>query len=121
VVSTGPLRVGTDIVEVARVARLVEVVGQPFLDSAWTSAEQAACAGRAESLAARWAAKEAALKALGAGIDEVPLPERAVGAGPELVLHGTAAERAAAIGLTRWAVSLSHDGGLALAFVVAVG
>jgi holo-[acyl-carrier protein] synthase len=42
-------------------------------------------------------------------------------AGPELVLHGTAAERAAAIGLTRWAVSLSHDGGLALAFVVAVG
>jgi holo-[acyl-carrier protein] synthase len=42
-------------------------------------------------------------------------------AGPELRLHGATAERAAELGLTQWAVSLSHDGGLALAVVVATG
>jgi holo-[acyl-carrier protein] synthase len=115
------LRVGTDIVEVARVARMVDAVGQPFLDTAWTAAEQAACAGRTESLAARWAAKEAALKALAVGVDAVPLTDVEVVPGPELLLHGAAAARASALGLTTWAVSLSHDGGLALAFVAATG
>ncbi len=118
------LRAGTDLTVVARVARLIDTVGEPFLARTWTPAERAACGDRAESLAARWAAKEAALKALGAGVDEVAMTDIVVldtDRGPTLHLSGAAAERAAELGLTQWAVSLSHDGGLALAFVVAMG
>ena len=115
------LRVGTDLTVVARVERLIDTVGEAFLARTWTPAERSDCAGRAESLAARWAAKEAALKALGAGVDEVPMTDVEVVAGPALVLHGVARQRAEALGLREWAVSLSHDGGLALAVVVATG
>jgi holo-[acyl-carrier protein] synthase len=118
------LRVGTDLTVVSRVERLIATVGEPFLARTWTSAERAACADRAESLAARWAAKEATLKALGAGVDEIAMTDVAVGespAGPVLELSGAAADRAAELGLTQWALSLSHDGGLALAVVVATG
>jgi len=113
------LRVGTDLVEVGRLARLIETVGEPFSARTWTPAEQAACAGRAESLAARWAAKEAVLKALGIGVDAVAMTDIEVVDGRTVRLRGAAAERAAEQGLTEWAVSLSHDGGFALAFVVA--
>ena len=115
------LRVGTDLTVVARVERLIDTVGEAFLARTWTAGERADSAGRAESLAARWAAKEAALKALGAGVDEVPMTDIEVVAGPALVLHGVASQRAEALGLREWVVSLSHDGGLALAVVVATG
>ena len=118
------VRVGTDLTAVARVERLIATVGEPFLVRTWTAGERASCAGRAESLAARWAAKEAVLKALGAGIDEIAMTDIEVvdtDEGPTVRLHGAAAHRAAAIGLSDWALSLSHDGGMALAFVVATG
>lgn len=118
------LRVGTDLTVVARVERLIATVGEPFLARTWTPAERAACGDRAESLAARWAAKEAVLKALGAGVDEIAMTDVVVvdgTAGPELELRGAAARRAASLGVSEWALSLSHDGGLALAFVVATG
>ena len=116
------LRVGTDLTVVARIEHLIAAVGEPFLARGWTAGERAACAGRAESLAARWAAKEATLKALGVGIDAVPMTDievRDTADGPQLALTGAAAARAAGLGLTEWAVSLAHDGGMALAFVVA--
>lgn len=119
----GPLAAGVDLVEVRRVAALMARYGERFTGRVFTAAELADCAGRAESLAARWAAKEAVAKALGTGIGAVAFQEIEVTRGPvgqpELRLHGCAASLAARLGLTRWALSLAHDGGLALAFVVA--
>lgn len=115
------LRVGTDLVEVARLERLLGAVGEPLLTRVWTPVERADSRGRAESLAARWAAKEAALKALGVGVDAFPMTDIEIAAGPSLVLRGRALQAAQELGLDQWAVSLSHDGGYALAFVVATG
>jgi holo-[acyl-carrier protein] synthase len=75
-----------------------------------------------ESLAARFAAKEALAKSLGAGggmhwTDAEVLTDD-IGR-PSLVVRGTVAERAASLGVTRWHVSLSHDGGIASATVIA--
>lgn len=117
------LAAGVDLVAVQRIATLIARYGERFTGRVFTVAELADCAGRAESLAARWAAKEAVAKALGTGIGAVAFQEIEVARGaagqPELRLHGGAASLAAQQGLTRWALSLAHDGGLALAFVVA--
>ncbi len=117
-----PLAVGVDLVEVRRIADLVERDGERFTTRVFTPAELADCDGRADSLAARWAAKEAAAKALGTGIGPVAFREIEVaddGSGrPILRLHGRAAALAGERGLTQWAISLAHDGGFALAFVV---
>ncbi len=119
------LAVGTDLVEIARIATLVERYGDRFTERVFTVGELVDCAGRAESLAARWAAKEAVAKALGVGIGPVAFREievvREVAGQPTLRLHGAAAQLAAGRGLAQWGLSLAHDGGLALAFVVAVG
>lgn len=118
-----PLAVGTDLVEIARVAEMIARHGERFTGRVFTVGELADCAGRAESLAARWAAKEAVAKALGTGIGAVAFREIEVvldAAGrPGLRLHGCAAALSAERGLSQWALSLAHDAGLALAFVVA--
>jgi holo-[acyl-carrier protein] synthase len=117
------LAVGADLVEIRRIAALVERHGERFTGRVYTPGELADCDGRAESLAARWAAKEAVAKALGTGIGAVAWREIEVVRGdsgcPAVKLHGRAATLAAQHGLRRWALSLAHDGGLALAFVVA--
>jgi holo-[acyl-carrier protein] synthase len=119
------LAVGTDLVQIDRVAALVQRYGDRFTGRVFTDQELADCGGMVASLAARWAAKEAVAKALGTGIGKVAFQDVEVvqdGAGkPDLRLKGGAAEVAEALGLHQWAVSLSHDGGLALAFVVATG
>ncbi len=119
------LAVGADLVEIRRVAALIERYSARFTDRVFTARELAASAGRVESLAARWAAKEAVAKALGCGIGQVAFREIEVlseeGGRPQLVLHGRAMALAAEQKLTSWALTLSHDGGLALAFVVALG
>lgn len=115
---------GTDLVEVRRIAELAARYGTRFTARVFTPAELADCAGRAESLAARWAAKEAVAKALGTGLGAVTFHEIEVtrdrAGRPGLALHGRAAALAAEIGLTQWALSLAHDAGLALAFVAAL-
>jgi holo-[acyl-carrier protein] synthase len=117
------LCVGVDLVEIRRVADLVECYGERFARRIFTERELADCEGRPESLAARWAAKEAAAKALGTGFGPVDhqdvevVPDEA--GCPHVQVHGRAAELAARRGLTRWALSLAHDGGMAIAFVVA--
>jgi holo-[acyl-carrier protein] synthase len=117
------LVVGVDLVEVRRIAVLMARHGERFTARVFTPGEVADCAGRAESLAARWAAKEAVAKALGTGIGVAGWQEIEIvrgGSGcPAVVLHGRAAALAAERGLARWALSLAHDGGMALAFVVA--
>ena len=67
---------GVDIIEISRVKRVLERYGQRFLDRVYTAEEIAYCRGRAPNLAARFAAKEATMKALGTG-----------GAGSELEGH----------------------------------
>lgn len=118
------LAVGTDLVEIRRVAELVVRYGERFTARVFTPDELTLCDGRPASLAARWAAKEAVAKALGTGIGAVGFREIEVcrdGAGRPLIrLHGRAQELAGALGLSHWGISLAHDGGLAVAFVVAL-
>jgi holo-[acyl-carrier protein] synthase len=118
------LAVGTDIFEIRRIAALLARYGERFTARVFTQDELADCEGKPASLAARWAAKEAVAKALGTGIGAVAFREIEVGrdsAGKPLVrLHGGAQALARARGLAHWGISLAHDGGLALAFVVAL-
>jgi holo-[acyl-carrier protein] synthase len=122
------LAVGTDLVAVRRVAQLAVEYGERFTQRVFTARERADCSRGSEetrmnSLAARWAAKEAVAKALGTGFGPINHLEievtRDESGCPHVQLHGQAADLAQARGLHHWAISLSHDGGLALAFVVA--
>jgi holo-[acyl-carrier protein] synthase len=116
--------VGIDVVPVARFA--VTLRRTPSLARRlFTAAELVSGTGAprsAESLAARFAAKEALAKALGGG-DGMHWADAEVVTDdfgrPSLVVSGTVAERAASLGVTRWHVSLSHDGGVAAATVIA--
>lgn len=120
------LRTGVDLIEIARVRSAIEAHGERFLTRVYTEGELACCRQRIESLAARFAAKEAVAKALGAGVwrDGVAWTDievlRAASGAPQLLLHGAAAAIAATLGLTTWSLSLSHDRTHAIAFVVAM-
>ena len=118
--------VGIDVVPVERFAR--SLTRTPGLrNRLFTAVEQLTPSGAArtdESLAASFAAKEAMAKALGAPGD-LHWHDAEVTAGdhgrPHLEVRGTVAGRAAQLGVTAWHVSLSHDGGIASAVVVAEG
>jgi holo-[acyl-carrier protein] synthase len=109
---------GVDIVDVDRFqASLLRTPG--LADRLFTPAERAA--GRSERLAARFAAKEALAKALGApaGLSwHDACVETAEDGAPHLQLRGTVAEAAIRRGASSWQVSLSHDGGMAIAVVI---
>jgi holo-[acyl-carrier protein] synthase len=113
---------GIDLVEIGRIQESLERHGERFLNRVFTPAEQAACAGRTESLAARFAAKEAAAKALGSGLDGFGFCDievtRADNGAPGLLLHSGAAEKARQQGLNRWSISLSHSQTHATAIVI---
>src|SRR5439155_17803138 len=118
--------VGIDVVPVERFAESLTRTA-PLRDRLFTAAEQRTPSGASrtgESLAARFAAKEALAKALGAPGDlhwhdaEVTVGEHGR---PHLEVRGSVAGRAAQLGVTTWHISLSHDGGIASAFVVAEG
>ena len=117
-----PLRVGIDLVQAATVAEALAEHGERYLDRVYTPTEQAQCAGDPLRLAARFAAKEAAMKVLRPGDAAVPWPSIETVRGddgvPVLTLHGAAAELAAAAGITAFAVSLTHEGEYAAAVVV---
>lgn len=89
-----------------------------------TPQERHDSADRMGSLAARWAAKEATMKVLGIGIgklDPTDVEVVAKGGKPTLRLHRDAAKRSTELGLAHWSVSLTHESGWAMAFVVAIG
>ncbi len=120
---------GVDIAEIDRIERaLAASHGARFRMRVFTEGEQRYCEsrgrGRAQSYAARFAAKEATMKALGVGWGrhaawhEIEVV-RARGEAPRLVLSGTAAATAQRIGIARLSLSLTHAANLALAFVVA--
>lgn len=111
--------VGIDVVDIARLDRALARTPRLAL-RLFTDAEQST--RRPGSLAARFAAKEATAKALGApgGLRWRDAEVVSDDAGrPHLVLHGGVAEEAAAQGIRTWHLSLSHDGGVATAVVVA--
>jgi holo-[acyl-carrier protein] synthase len=117
------LAVGVDLIEVERIGASLEKYGQRFLDRIFTEREQQYCDGRAESLAARFAAKEAVAKAMGTGIGDIRwLDIEIVNEGngrPVLVLHGAAGTMAHTMGLELWSLSLSHTKTHAIGMVVA--
>ena len=121
--------IGIDVVEIARIRRLMERWQDRFLRRVFTDEEVAYALGRhdpAQHLAARFAAKEATLKALGTGLSmgvrwrEMEV-RRTRGAAPGLVLSGRTAQLGEARGIRRLHVSLAHDAGLAVAQVLAEG
>ncbi len=120
------IRTGIDVVDVARLQQFVDGPGgDDFLARTFTPGERAVCGARVERLAARWAAKEAVLKILRIGVDQVTLTDIEItndprGA-PSLQLKGHPAAIAEADGLTDWSVSMSHDGTMAAAIAVATG
>jgi len=117
---------GVDLMEIARIQDSLDRFGERFLNRVYTPKELAYCTRKkncAESLAARFAAKEAGAKALGTGISKgVNWREIEVthlpGGRPALIFHGRAAERAATMGVTASHLSLSHSRDLAIAQVV---
>jgi holo-[acyl-carrier protein] synthase len=117
---------GTDLTEIERIADSAKRFGDRFLKRIYTEAELRYCLRKknsAESLAARFAAKEAGAKALGTGIakgvgwreiEVTHLP----GGRPTLIFHGRAADRAATMGVTGAHLSLSHSREMAIATVI---
>jgi len=114
---------GIDLVDLASFTNLCETGGQAFLANGWTNAEQHDSHGSLERLAARWAAKEAVMKALRCGLGDLdPLDieiRTEPGGAPRVVLHGNALAAAAALGVARWHVSLCHEDGWAAALAIA--
>jgi holo-[acyl-carrier protein] synthase len=116
------LSVGVDIIEIDRVAATLARFGDRFLQRVYTTGEIAYCRGRAPQLAARFAAKEAVMKALGTGTrgvgwQEVEVTRKRSGE-PGVALHGRAATRAEKLGIDRLALSLSHSRNYAVASVI---
>jgi holo-[acyl-carrier protein] synthase len=117
--------IGTDLVDVVRFG-VVTARTPGVLERVFRPEERARLAGRVDpvpGLAARFAAKEAVFKALGIGLAAASLSDVEVGGGdgrpPVVQLHGRAAERAEALGVQRWHLSLTHTDALAQATALA--
>ena len=117
---------GIDIAEVPRIAGAIARHGDRFLQRIYTEGEMTYCdskANRIERYAARFAAKEAAMKALGTGWNhgvrwrDVEVC-REPGGRPTIAFHGKAAEFAARLGAKHVALSISHTAEQAIAQVI---
>jgi len=119
------LRTGVDLIEIARIEEVVSRHGKHYLERIYTPAELELCGKRAESLAGRFAVKEAVAKALGCGIGDVDWKEIEILGdeqnAPVLHLNGKAAQKADELGLASWSVSISHDQSQVVAIAVAIG
>jgi holo-[acyl-carrier protein] synthase len=121
------VRTGVDLIEIERVAAAIDRFGLRFLERIFTPAELVVCANKADSLAVRFAAKEAVAKALGAGIwrtgidwTDIEVLRDTESGEPRLILHGEAAEQSRRLNISQWSISLSHARRDAIAFVIAV-
>ncbi|MCL0074008.1 holo-ACP synthase [Dehalococcoidia bacterium] len=113
---------GIDIVEISRIGAAIDSWGDRFLKRIYTEGEIKYCRGRLPQLAARFAGKEAVMKALGTGNRRVSwrdieiLPDRRKA--PLVYLNGRARSRADELGIDELAISLSHSREYAIASVV---
>ena len=125
------LGLGTDIIEIQRVADTWRRKGQRFLDRVYTPLEQQHClrggpVAQKERLAVRFAAKEAVMKALGTGWRQgvrwrdIEIRHRPTGQ-PYVVLSGTSLKIAQTMGISEFHVTLTHSRDYASATVIAVG
>lgn len=120
----GTTELGVDIVRVERIAAALDRFGARFAARVLTPSESAYVRGRPETLAGRWAAKEAVSKVLGLGVRgigwrEIEI-ERLPTGQPAVRLHGRAARRAAQLGMGRIALSISHESEFAVAIAFGV-
>lgn len=116
--------IGVDVVDVER-WQIMTKRSPGLVDKTLTAAEQVDSAGRtrtAQSLAARFAVKEAVAKALGApgGLAwHDCVVEQSEQGQPSIAVSGSVAAAAAELGITEWHVSITHDASLAIAYVIA--
>lgn len=114
--------IGVDIVEVQRISQAAAKWQERFLDRIYTNAELQDCGRRWPSLAARFAAKEAVVKALGTGKGiswhDIEI-KRHDNDAPYICLHGNASRLAGLSGIRNFALSLSHSEKYAIAVTIA--
>lgn len=122
--AAGTTELGIDIVRVERIRAALERFGRRFETRVLTPAEARYVRGRAETLAGRWAAKEAVSKVLGLGVRGIGWRdieiERMPTGQPAVVLHGRAEARAVQLGMERIALSISHESEFAVAIAFGV-
>jgi holo-[acyl-carrier protein] synthase len=113
--------IGVDIVEIARLEKAIARHGEGFLERVYTDSELKLYRKKLPSLAARFAAKEAVIKALGKPAKDISLKEIEIlsgpGGQPVVNLYGKTQQQAKGMGLSKLAVSLSHSKEYAVAFV----
>ena len=121
---------GIDVIDVERISSMLQSHGHTFIDRCFTKVEQEAAEVssqemRAQKYAARYAAKEAVMKALGTGwakgIEWTNVGVVREDGPPMVLLSGRAAEVANEQGITEWRLSLTHSGGIAIASVIGIG
>ncbi|OGN95082.1 MAG: holo-[acyl-carrier-protein] synthase [Chloroflexi bacterium RBG_13_50_10] len=114
--------VGTDIIEIHRIEQAILSWQDSFLRRIYTQAELQSCHNRASSLAARFAAKEAVMKALGSGASgvkwrDIEILSDSEGA-PVVQLHARARRKAEESGIAKFSVTMSHCKEYAVAVVI---
>jgi holo-[acyl-carrier protein] synthase len=120
----GTTELGIDIIKVDRIRASLERFGDRFTSRVLTANEQRYVRGRPETMAGRWAAKEAVSKVLGLGVRGIGWRdieiERLPTGQPAVRLHGRAAARAEQLGMGRIAVSITHESDYAVAIAYGV-
>ena len=123
-VPAGTTELGIDIIKVDRIRATLERFGARFSERVLTPAEQRYVRGRPETMAGRWAAKEAVSKVLGLGVRGIGWRdieiERLPTGQPAVRLHGRAAQRAEQLGMERIACSISHEADYAVAIAFGI-
>jgi holo-[acyl-carrier protein] synthase len=118
-------RIGVDIIEILRIKKASASWGERFLKRIYTNRELDLCQGKMESLAARFAGKEAVMKALRGPLTASTWKEIEILSGtegePVVILHGQALEAANRLGLSGFSISLSHSRDNAVALVIGCG
>jgi holo-[acyl-carrier protein] synthase len=116
------IAVGVDIIEIGRIQKAASRSKGSFLKRVYTDIELESSGDRSSSLAALFAAKEAVMKALGTGTRGIGWKEIEVlsnnDGAPIIQLHGKASDKAKEIGISQFALSISHSKEFAIAMVV---
>src|SRR6476660_1841906 len=123
-VPPGTSELGIDIIKVDRIRASLERFGERFTKRVLTEPERRYVRGRPETMAGRWAAKEAVSKVLGLGVRGIGWRdieiERLPTGQPSVRLHGRAADRAEQLGMGRIALSISHESDYAVAIAYGI-